>query len=104
MTKLRMMRMKLNLTMLLRIMLEESFDITLARVMSMVLMLMLGCKRKPNPTFRNTMLANIPMSYKIPEGYYRQDTLCSPEENQSLSSLCVKVLKFPWFNYTLRIP
>ena len=39
MTKLRMLRMKLNLTMLLRIMLEESFDITLARVMSMVLML-----------------------------------------------------------------
>ena len=32
--------MKLNLTMLLRIMLEESFDITLARV----LMLMLRCK------------------------------------------------------------
>ena len=33
------MIMKLNLTMLLRIMLEESFDITLARVMSMDLML-----------------------------------------------------------------
>ena len=31
--------MKLNLTMLLRIMLEESFDITLVRMMSMVLML-----------------------------------------------------------------
>ena len=44
MTKLRMLRMKLNLTMLLRIMLKESFDITLARVMSMVLMLMLRCK------------------------------------------------------------
>ena len=36
--------MKLNLTVLLRIMLEESFDTTLARVMSMVLMLMLRCK------------------------------------------------------------
>ena len=33
--------MKLNLTMLLRIMLEESFKITLARVMSMVMVLML---------------------------------------------------------------
>ena len=31
--------MQLNLTMLLRIMLEESLDITLARVMSLVLML-----------------------------------------------------------------
>ena len=38
MTKLWMLRMKLNLTMLLRIMLEESLDITLARVMSMFLM------------------------------------------------------------------
>ena len=36
MTKLWMLRMKLNLTMLLRIMLEESFDINYARVMSMV--------------------------------------------------------------------
>ena len=33
--------MKLNLTMLLRIMLEESFEITLARVMSMVMVLIL---------------------------------------------------------------
>jgi hypothetical protein len=39
MTKLWVLIMKLNLTMLLRMMLEESFDITLARVMSMVLIL-----------------------------------------------------------------
>ena len=36
MTNLWILRMKLNLTMLLRIMLEESFDINLARVISMV--------------------------------------------------------------------
>ena len=43
-------------------------------------------------------------SYKILEGNYGQDTLCSPKENQSLSSLWVKVLKFTWFNHTRRIP
>ena len=43
-------------------------------------------------------------SYKFLEGYYGQGTLCSPEENQSLSSLSIQVLEFPWFNHTRRIP
>ena len=39
MTKLWMLRMQLNLTMLLRMIMEESFNITFARVMIIVLML-----------------------------------------------------------------
>ena len=39
MTKLRVLIMELNLKMLLGMMLEKSFDITLVRVMSMDLML-----------------------------------------------------------------